>query len=184
MNFNRHFNLEGKHAFLSASKYHWLNYSDEKLDDYFRTYYAAQRGSELHVLAAKCITLGVKLPRTNATLNKYVNDGIGFKMTPEVTLYYSDNCFGTADTISFKRDMLRIHDLKTGTTPASMKQLDIYKALFCLEYRIDPAKIEIENHIYQSDDVIVRVPPADDILYVMDKIVAFDKRIDKLKLEE
>lgn len=184
MNFNRHYNLEGKHAFLSASKYHWVNYSDEKLDDYFRTYYAAQRGSELHALAAKLISLGVKLPRNDKTLNKYVNDGIGFKMTPEVTLYYSDNCFGTADTIVFNKDMLRIHDLKTGITPASMKQLDIYTALFCLEYHVEPTKIMIENHIYQNDEVFVREPPADDILFVMDKIVTFDKRIDKLKLEE
>ena len=105
-------------------------------------------------------------------------------MTPEVMLYYSDNCFGTADTIYFGKDMLRIHDLKTGVTPASMKQLDIYTALFCLEYHVDPSKIIIENHIYQNDEVIVREPPADDILFVMDKIVTFDKRIDKLKLEE
>lgn len=184
MNFNKHSNLEGKHAFLSASKYHWVNYDDEKLDDVFRSFYASQRGTELHALAAQCIKLGVKLPRTRKTLNMYVNDGIGYKMTPEVTLYYSDNCFGTADTIIFKNDMLRIHDLKTGVTPASMKQLDIYTALFCLEYGKDPAKIDIETRIYQSDDIIIREPPADDVLYVMDKIVAFDRRIEKLKLEE
>lgn len=184
MNFNKHFGLEGKHAFLSASKYHWLNYSDEKLDEYFYNYYATQRGTELHALAAKCIELGVKLPRTKATLNMYVNDGIGFQMTPEVLLYYSDNCFGTADTISFKRDMLRIHDLKTGVTPASMKQLDIYTALFCLEYRVKPSEIKIENHIYQNDEVIIREPAPEDILIVMDKIVTFDRRIDKLKSED
>lgn len=184
MNFNKHSNLEGKHAFLSASKYHWVNYDDEKLDDVFRSFYASQRGTELHALAAQCIKLGVKLPRTRKTLNMYVNDGIGYKMTPEVTLYYSDNCFGTADAIIFKNDMLRIHDLKTGVTPASMKQLDIYTALFCLEYGKDPAKIDIETRIYQSDDIIIREPPADDVLYVMDKIVAFDRRIEKLKLEE
>lgn len=184
MNFNRHSNLEGKHAFLSASRYHWLNYSDEKLDDYFRTYYATQRGTELHALAAKCIQLGVKLPRTKTTLNMYVNDGIGFKMTPEVTLYYSDNCFGTADSIAFKKDVLRTHDLKTGVTPASMKQLLIYNALFCLEYRVDPKNIFIEDRIYQSDEVVVANPTADEVLTVMDTIVTFDRRIDKLKLEE
>ena len=31
MNFNKHSDLEGCHAFLSASKYHWINYDDEKL---------------------------------------------------------------------------------------------------------------------------------------------------------
>lgn len=138
----------------------------------------------MHALAAKLINLGVKLPRTHKTLNMYVNDGIGFKMTPEVTLYFSDNCFGTADTIMFKKDILRIHDLKTGITPASMHQLDIYTALFCLEYNVEPSKIQIENHIYQNDEVIVREPPADDILYVMDKIISFDRRIEMLKLGE
>lgn len=184
MNFKEHLNLEGKHAYLSASKYHWLNYTDEKFDAVFRSYSATQRGTELHALAAQCIKMGVKLPRSHKTLNMYVNDGIGYKMSPEVVFYYSDNCFGTADTVAFKDDMLRIHDLKTGVTPASMSQLDIYTALFCLEYNKDPSKIEIENRIYQNDEVIVRNPPAEDILYVMDRIIAFDRRIEKLKLEE
>lgn len=184
MNFNEHLNLKEKHAFLSASKYHWVNYTDEKMDEVYRSFTATQRGTELHELACRCIRLGVKLPRNNMTLNRYVNDAIGFRMEPEVVLYYSDNCFGTADSIIFKNGLLRVHDLKTGVTPASMKQLDIYTALFCLEYRKDPSKIDIENRIYQMDEVIVREPPADDILYVMDKIVAFDKRIETLKLEE
>lgn len=184
MNFNKHYNLEGKHAFLSASKYHWLNYSDEKLDDYYRTYFASQRGTELHALAAKLINLGVSLPRNNRTLNRYVNDAIGFKMTTEVTLYFSDNCFGTTDAICFKKDKLRIHDLKTGVTKPSMDQLDIYTALFCFEYNVDPKKIEVENRIYWCDEIITREPPADDILFVMDKMITFDKRIEQLKQEE
>lgn len=183
MNFNEHLKLEGKHAFLSASKHYWINYSDEKLDEVYRTFTASQRGTELHDLACRCIKMGVKLPRTKTTLNMYVNDGIGYQMTPEVVLYYSDNCFGTADTISFKKNLLRIHDLKTGYIKASMDQLDIYTAMFCLEYGKDPSKIDIENRIYQNDAIIVREPPADDILFVMDKIVAFDRRIEKLKME-
>lgn len=184
MNFNKHSKLEGKHALLSASRYHWLKYSDEKLDDYYQTYYASQRGSDLHALAAECIRLGIRLPRNHQTLNMYVNDAIGFKMTPEVTLYFSDNCFGTADAIAFRKDILRIHDLKTGFTKPSMDQLDIYTALFCLEYQVDPNKIRIENHIYYCDDVITREPSAEDILYVMDKIISFDRRIETLKQEE
>ena len=31
MNFNRHSNLEGQHAFLGASKYHWINYDESKV---------------------------------------------------------------------------------------------------------------------------------------------------------
>lgn len=184
MTFNKHSNLEGKHAFLSGSNYHWLGYDEKKLESFFYSSMAKQRGTELHELACKCITLGVKLPRTHKTLNMYVNDGIGYRMSPEVLLYVSDNFFGTADTIAFKQNLLRIHDLKTGITPASMKQLDIYTAYFCIEYHKDPAKIDIENRIYQNDDMIVREPPADDILYIMDKILTFDQRIDKLRMEE
>ena len=37
MNFNEHLDLKDKHAFLSPSKYHWINYDDEKLDTtYFK----------------------------------------------------------------------------------------------------------------------------------------------------
>ena len=184
MNFRKHSDLEGKHAILSASKHYWVNYDEEKFDTFYRTFSAAQRGTELHELACKLIQLGVKLPRSHKTLNMYVNDGIGYKMTPEVVLFYSDYCFGTADTISFKSDHLRIHDLKTGVHKASMEQLDIYVALFCLEYGKDPAKIEIETRIYQNDDIVVRNPPPEDIMLVMDKIIFFDKRISQLKLEE
>ena len=155
MNFNNHSYLEGQHAFLSASKYHWINYDEEKLETTFNKYLATQRGTRLHAFACESILLGVKLPRTRKTLNLYVNDAIGFKMIPEQLLYYSENCFGTTDTISFKKNVLRIHDLKTGVTPGSMYQLEIYAALFCLEYSIQPANIEIELRIYQSDEVVV-----------------------------
>lgn len=184
MNFNKHFDLEGRHALLGASSYHWLNYNDEKFDAFFRNYFAKQRGSELHDLACRCIRLGVNLPRTQKTLNMYVNDAIRYRMTPEVVLKYSDNVFGTTDAIAFRGGLLRIHDLKTGTTKASMKQLDIYSAMFCLEYDYEPDEIDIEERIYQYDDILIREPPADDIFFVMDKIVAFDRRIEELRLEE
>ena len=91
MNFNNHSNLNGLHAFLGASKYHWINYDDEKLIQSFEKYKAAQKGTELHEFAATCIKLGQKLPKQKKTLNMYVNDAIGFKMTPEQVLYFSDN---------------------------------------------------------------------------------------------
>ena len=144
MIFNKHFDIEGKHALLSPSQYHWLNYTEEKLVDRYYNWKAAERGTRIHALAAELIAEGIKLPRTNQTLNMYVNDGIGFKMQPEQPLKYSENCFGTADTIIFKNNLLRIHDLKTGVTPASMKQLEIYAALFCLEYNYKPTEIEME----------------------------------------
>lgn len=183
MNFKKHSDLEGRHAFLSASKYHWINYDEEKLSDTYLKYLATQRGTELHAFACQCIRLGVKLPRTRKTLNMYVNDAIGYKMTPEQPLYYSENCFGTADAISFNKNFLRIHDLKTGVSPTSMHQLEIYAALFCLEYRKQPQDIDMELRIYQSGEVYVHEPPSDDILEIMDKIILFDKRIDEIEME-
>lgn len=184
MNFNQHFNLAGRHAFLGASKYHWVNYDDEKLVDTYSKFLAVQRGTELHDIAAKLIKLGLKQPKSKKTFNMYVNDAIGYKMTPEQVLYYSDNCFGTADSISFRNGLLRIHDLKTGVTPAHMEQLMIYAALFCLEYKMKPSEIEMELRIYQSDEVVVHNPEVDEIVPIMDKIVTFDKILTKIKSEE
>ncbi len=144
MNFNKHSTLEGQHAFLGASKYHWINYTDEKLAETYSKFLAVQRGTVLHEFAAQCIRLGQKLPKSTKTLNMYVNDAIGFRMIPEQILYYSENCFGTADSISFRRNILRIHDYKSGVIPAHMEQLQIYAALFCLEYKVKPADINIE----------------------------------------
>ena len=182
MTFNDHSRLRGQHAFLSASKYNWINYDPDKLAVVYTNFMATQKGTELHEFAAKCIELGQKLPRSKKTLNNYVNDAIGFRMTPEQVLYYSDNCFGTADAICFRDDILRIHDLKTGVIPAPMEQLLIYDALFCLEYRIKPEKIQIENRIYQSDDILIANPCPDDINPIMDKIREFDPIIAKLRM--
>ena len=184
MNFNKHLNLEGQHAFLGASKYHWINYDKEKVSDAYLKFMAAQKGTRLHAFAAECISLGQKLPRSKKTLNMYVNDAIGFGMTPEQVLYFSDNCFGTADAISFKNDFLRIHDLKTGTIPAHIEQLEIYAALFCLEYRIKPGDIDMELRIYQNDEILYHNPTAEDILPITDKIITFNKIINSIKEQE
>lgn len=184
MQFNKHSNLEGSHAFLGASKYHWLNYDDEKLVASYNNYLAAQKGTELHAFAATCIKLGQRLPKSSKTLNAYVNDAIGFKMTPEQVLYYSDNCYGTADAILFRDNMLRIHDLKTGNIPAHMEQLMIYAALFCLEYKIKPAAIGTELRIYQNNEIICHTPEVDEIVPIMDKIISFDKLIKRIKERE
>ena len=181
MIFNEHRNLEGQHAFLSASKYSWVNYDVQKLDDVYSNWKAAQTGTELHILAAKLIDLGIRLPRSDKTLNLYVNDCIGFRMNTEVTLYFSDNAFGTADAVSFKKGSLKIFDLKTGRTPASMKQLEIYAALFCLEYNEDPYKIDIELRIYQSNMVLVHKPEPECISFIQNKIIEFDRRINEIK---
>lgn len=184
MNFNRHSNLEGQHAFLGASKYHWINYDESKVAESYSKFLATQKGTVLHEFAAQCIRLGQKLPKSQKTLNMYVNDAIGFKMTPEQPLFYSENCFGTADSIAFRDDRLRIHDLKTGVIPAHMEQLMIYAALFCLEYKIKPVEIEIELRLYQNNEILYHNPTVEELVPIIDKIVTFDKIIDKIKEQE
>lgn len=181
MIFNTHSAFKGQHAFLSASKYHWISYSEDKLDRVYMASLAAQKGVELHAFAHDAVRLGIKLPRSSKTLNLYVNDAIGYRMTTEQILYYSDNCFGTADAISFRKNMLRIHDLKTGASQASEHQLEVYAALFCLEYKFKPNEIDIELRIYQNDEIQIFEGDSDSIFHIMDRIVTFDKRINELK---
>ena len=184
MIFNKHNEYAGCHAFLSASGYHWINYDREKLKNSYLNMSAKEMGTKLHDFAHQCIVLKQKLPKSKKTLNSFVNDAIGFCMESEQILYYSDNCFGTADAISFRNNFLRIHDLKTGFTPAHMEQLEIYAALFCLEYKYKPSDIKIELRIYQSDEIIILEPDPKVIYSIMQKIVDFDMIINKLKMEE
>jgi len=145
---------------------------------------ATQRGVRLHEFACECIRLGIKLPKSKKTINSYINDAIGYKMATEQLLYYSSNCFGTADAISFRQNFLRIHDLKTGETKTSMRQLEVYNALFCLEYHINPEDIKIELRLYQLDEILVHEPSSESIHQIMDKIIISDKCIEKIKIEE
>ena len=189
MIFNTHSDLKGSHSFLSASGYHWVNYDLEKLEERYLNAMAAAKGTELHDFAAKAIEMGIKLRGTGQTLNQYVNDAIGFGMIPEQVLFYSANAFGTADAIKFqkatrnRKPLLRIHDLKTGKTPASMKQLEVYAAYFCLEYQYKPAELDFELRIYQNDEIQIYEPALEDLVHIMDRIVTFDKHIEMLKAE-
>lgn len=185
MIWNDHFRdfAEGAHAFLGASKHSWTNYDEAKLRTAYMNHMATLMGTRLHAYACESILLRQKMPRSNRTFNMYVNDAIGYGMRPEQRLYYSPNCFGTSDAILFNKNLLRIHDLKTGVTPASLRQLEIYAAMFCLEYNIRPGDIDMELRIYQNDDILIGNPHADDILPIMDKIVTFDKVIESIKEE-
>lgn len=189
MKFNPHSELAGSHSYLSASTNHWLNYNDEKFDATYQTRLAAMKGTQLHELAAMLIKMGVKLARSSKTLNLYVNDAIGYRMDCEVVLFYSRNAFGTADAISFRKKpgsdmwLLRIHDLKTGVNPTTMRQLEVYAAYFCLEYGYKPAEIEIELRIYQNDEVKIHFPDYDDVTKIMGRITYLDDRIESMKAE-
>lgn len=188
MQFNRHDKLKGLHAVFSPSQPHWLRYDDAKVADFYANKKAAERGTALHEWAKTTIDLGIKQARSNRTLCAYVNDAIGFRMSTEVVLYYSDKIFGTADTISFRKGpndrwVLRIHDLKTGVTKASMEQLKVYAAIFCLEYGFKPKDIDIELRIYQSDNVEVCQPNPEEIMEIMNIIINHDNITTKMDQE-
>lgn len=208
MIFNQHSDLEGRHAFLSPSKYSWLNYDQDKIDEAYRRQYAAQMGTVLHDLAHRCIVNKIRLNKSDrhlvlltllengipqglinandilSTLVPFVNDALGFQMDSEVVLYYSENAFGTTDAIAYKNNVLRIHDYKSGVTQVHMEQLYIYAALFCLEYDYKPEKMKIELRIYQSGEVLYDEPDPEVIRAIMNKIVDSDRRLRKLKEEE
>ena len=88
---------------------------------------------------------------------------------------------GTADAISFRNNFLRIHDLKTGTRPVHIEQLEIYAALFCLEYKVKPTDIKIELRIYQNDEILVHEPEPEEIIIIMNKIVHLNKILENVE---
>lgn len=185
MDFNRHSHLEGRHAFLSASNYHWINYDEDKLARRFMTMQAAARGTRRHKLAQDLINEKVTLEDNNKTLNRYVNDCIRWRMSTEVLLFVSLNCFGTADAMSFDKNklVLRISDLKTGEGEASVHQLEVYAAMFCIEYRYKPVDLRIELRIYQNDEVREYLADPIDITRIMSRMVRFDELVDDLREE-
>lgn len=191
MEFIQHKHLQGLHAPFSASQSHWLRYDDEKVAEVYLNKKAAAMGTRLHEWARETIELGLKQDtRKKTTLNMYVNDAIGFKMSPEVVLFYSERFFGTADAICFRnekgRNKLRIHDLKTGKTGKiddHVEQLEVYAALFCLDYKVKPGDIDMELRVYKNDEVFVHKPTVEDILPIMDKIVHLDKLLQKIDEE-
>lgn len=212
MNWNDHSKLVGKHAILSPSGYSWLNYDNkeeakEKLYSRYLSNYAQEVGTLVHEFACKRIQYRMPLrkrdqdavifylldngiPRNVIDLDYfyenlfyYVNDAIDYRMSPEVVLYYSDNCFGTTDAIYYDKNILRIHDLKTGKSPAHIEQLEIYAALFCLEYKKKPSDLDMELRIYQPGNLLSMKPDIDDIVPIMDKIVSSDKFLSKIEKE-
>lgn len=197
MIWNNHKDLEGKHAFMGASNYHWVNYDNITFENRYYSQFAQTIGTAIHKLAHDCIVSRMRLNKHDThliemTLYKayvpreaydpnlilenlipFVNDAIGFHMSSEILLYYNNYCFGTTDAIGYyeKEKILRIHDYKNGINQADMRQLYIYAALFCLEYHVNPKSLKlIECRIYQNLEVVIDNPTPDIIQDYMDKI--------------
>lgn len=209
MNWNEHSKLKGLHSFMSASKYQWINDTDEELEERYVKKYLSSIGTILHEYACDRIKFGMKLHKSSKddvafylkknyipsgiikridfnsiflNLMAYVNDAIDLRMTPEVILCYDESeSFATTDAISFNNNLLRIHDYKSGTTPAKIEQLEVYAAYFCLEYDYKPSEIDIELRIYQNGEVIYHNPTPDDISFIINRIRIGDKIISKIK---
>lgn len=182
MIFNEHSNLIDQHSFLSPSKHHWIHYTPDKLSKTYLTHMAVQLGTKYHKIAAELIKMKIRLSKEESRIGRYVNDCIEDNMTPEQPLYYSDNCFGTADAISFEDNYLKIYDLKTGLSPVSIEQLRIYAALFCLEYQYNPHDIKIELRIYQKKKPLLKeFSDSDEICRIMDQIEVCDEIIENIK---
>lgn len=196
--FNSHTMYEGSHAVLSPSNYHWLYDSEEKLAQRLRNAQAAVRGTRLHEAAKVNIDLGIMVwdDPSNPVVQlhgrsyaAYVNDAIRMRLITEQMLFYSMNCFGTADAIGFEEypkgleyaGFLRIHDLKTGVTKASFDQLYVYAAIFCWEYNYLPFSIEGELVIYQGDNPIVCEIDRSHLAWVYDRIRVSDKTARKIR---
>lgn len=205
----------GSHTLFSPSQPAWMN--DKSEDDIYKRYIsgiATTIGTAVHEEARDCILTNTKYTKNEAkkALTKklllkpyyiprlafdadflasnfinYVNDALGYMMTPEVPLFYSKWCAGTADTIIFeeKKNILRIHDLKTGVTPARFYQLEGYAALFFLEYgsrfHITPGDTQIELRIYQAGEIREEFPTAEEIVPIMDSIMWHSEVMDKLQ---
>ena len=213
MIWNDHSDLKGKHSILSPSQNSWLRYSD--VDNYSSLMrrcvaeysatagtiihdYAQQRifnklpmsGEEQNAVMLELLRNGIPLYAIDIsqfyqTLVEYVNDTIDYGMDPEVTLYYSNNAFGTCDAIRYYRRNLRIHDLKTGIKPAGFDQLIVYAAYFFLEYgkkmKLKPENVDTELRLYQSSEISICHPAIEDIYAAIDKIVELDPVIDIFK---
>lgn len=213
MIFKKHSELEGKHAILSPSAWRWINDDPEALVKRLCSQYLSTIGTILHDIARKHIQHRIKLNKYDKknvmlelveqgvpafvidTINfdsmyenlmRYVNECVAFKMSPEVVLCFGKYFFGTADAIKYDEEtrFLRIHDLKTGTTPAHREQLMIYVALFCLEYAIKPSSIMVELRIYQGCEIDMWTPSTEEIVQVMETIIAHENLMHKLREED
>ena len=177
MQWNDHKYMRGKHAIFTCSNPCWAHYNAERAVDYVEKQMAKERGTALHEYAEQAIKLRQR-QRGNCkdTICMYVNDALGYRLQPEVLLYYSDRFFGTADAIGYDEDnrFLRIHDLKTGSGPVHPEQLLAYAALFCLEYHKNPYDIQCELRIYQNNDKFIFTPTSEEIKQMMDQIIMLD----------
>lgn len=165
-----------KHAIMSPSSYHWIDYDDARFREWVASVRAKETGTRLHSYAEQAIALGRRqIGGKNAdSVAMHINDAIDLGLTPEVPLFYSWSCYGHADAMGFDGTTLRIHDLKTGKIAGDMRQLRIYAALFYLQYGDvvgGPEQYTTILRIYQNNSVSEEVADPQMISDYMGRIV-------------
>lgn len=155
------------------------------IENYIYTKYRIAEESKLSAYGMKLLSHVGTLPKeVFETARMYVNDGIQFRMTVEQPLVYSEFIYGTADTIAFRDNLLRISDYKSGDHPASMEQVMSYAALFFLEYTIKPRDVKTELRIYQGGEINYVEPETDEIEDVMAAIINVNRISEKYQAKE
>lgn len=195
MSWTKHSDWRGKHAIFSPSQPYWLKYDSEGIKKKCAVHYATEIGTAVHDLASWLIDerqriseddhllvfkalRDVGIPRSVINtenilhnLVPYVSDAVMYEMETEVPLVYSKFIFGTADAVSFKRKLLRIHDLKTGVGAPHREQLETYAALFCFENNQKPETLKYELRLYQNGEQDIWKPDPLTIRSIYDRII-------------
>ena len=175
MIFNKHSELEGRHAILSPSKHYWLNYDDEGLMRNYISSFATDIGTLVHEYASDRIKYRLPIDieneeAKNGLLMHLLKNGIPFRVIDLDRLFYN--------LVPYVNDAI-------GYRMASMDQLLCYAGLFFLEYKRDyrPQTMKVELRIYQNQEVLVNQPSSEEVKAVMDKIIHGDAVLSK-KLTE
>ena len=151
-----------EHAMFSPSQPSWLHDTDEEFAARYSNKKAAELGTRYHEDAARMIQNRWRMSKSSDpvadNVRAYINDAIKYQMLPEVRLEGTQDFFGTADTIIFRRGLLRVHDLKTGTTKPHMDQLRLYAAYYCMQYGINPNDIQMDLRFYQNNEIVCYEP--------------------------
>lgn len=189
MNWNQH-SVKDEHAMFPPSQPAWLRYDEAKLRSRYETIDATKRGTLLHEHAANCIKMGTKLADYHQTLNMYVNDAIGYEMSPERLLMGSPHFYGTADSILFddRTGTIRVHDYKSGVSKVYEDQVNLYIAYALLEYGdlygMTPEKCTMEGRIYQTNGVKIWNPDPEYIRWIMNVVKTNEILLSKWESEK
>ena len=107
MNFNKHQEYEGKHAFMGASQFRWIEWDSTTLMERYYSRYAQEIGTVLHSLAQNCIKARIRLSKADLHLVDLFDIGMPLQFVVHSTLcvvvcsFWPDGCFCHHQTFDF-----------------------------------------------------------------------------------